>query len=277
MANPEDRTRSLGREIMLVYIHPSPPEVTLNDPVPLHLASLFDADKQGSFLESTVESIVRRLGFDTFVLGMTTAETLRADSCFYYCTNATRERVAQYDQRSFVEIDPRIVHAWTRLTPFIWDRRIGRGDSRVEEFLEIAASWGVGSGICIPMRGDFGSHAFFAVNAPERDVTATIADTWTRALGEITILAIHFHAIFARNVIERGMAPLQRGAPLSERERCCLALAAKGRTSGAISQKLGIAERTVQFHFSNVLSKLGAANRQEAVAIAIARGLIIDL
>ena len=104
-----------------------------------------------------------------------------------------------------------------------------------------------------------------------------MADTWTRVLGELTVLAIHFHAIFARNVIERGIAPLQRDAPQSEKERCCLALAANGRTSGAISQKLGIAERTVQVHFSNILSKLGAVNCQGAVAIAIARGLIIDL
>jgi hypothetical protein len=30
----------------------------------------------------------------------------------------------------------------------------------------------------------------------------------------------------------------------------------------------------VQFHFGNVLSKLGAANRHEAVAIALSAGII---
>ncbi len=262
---------------MLVYVHPTQSDAAIDERVPSLLAPLFDADGRGCLLESAVESIVRRLGFDTFVLGMTTAETLRSDSRFYYCTNATSERVAQYDQRSYVEIDPRIVHAWTKLAPFIWDRRIGRGDPRVEEFLDTAASWGVGSGICVPMRGDYNSHAFFAVNAPARDVTPAIASAWMAALGDLTVLAVHFHAIFVRNVIEKSMAPPQRGAPLSERERRCLALAAKGRTSAEIGQQLGIVERTVYFHFSNALSKLGAVNRQEAIAIAIARGFIVDL
>jgi len=38
--------------------------------------------------------------------------------------------------------------------------------------------------------------------------------------------------------------------------------------------KLSITERTVYFHFTNIMSKLGAATRQEAVAIGIARGII---
>ena len=44
-------------------------------------------------------------------------------------------------------------------------------------------------------------------------------------------------------------------------------------TSIDIGEKLGIAERTVNFHFGNILSKLGALNRHEAIAIAVRRGL----
>jgi LuxR family quorum-sensing system transcriptional regulator SolR len=41
-----------------------------------------------------------------------------------------------------------------------------------------------------------------------------------------------------------------------------------------MAHKLGISERTVQFHFDGIRSKLGAANRQEAVAKAISAGII---
>ena len=44
--------------------------------------------------------------------------------------------------------------------------------------------------------------------------------------------------------------------------------------SAAMAYKLGISERTVQFHFDGIRSKLGAANRQEAIAKAIAAGII---
>jgi DNA-binding CsgD family transcriptional regulator len=60
---------------------------------------------------------------------------------------------------------------------------------------------------------------------------------------------------------------------LTERESECLALAANGMTSGDISVKLGISERTANFHFGNIISKLQVLNRGEAIARAVALGL----
>ena len=85
-------------------------------------------------------------------------------------------------------------------------------------------------------------------------------------LGDVMMLATCFHDIFMANVLEQGVPPRQRGAPLSPRERQCLEMAARGLTSGDIGTKLGIAERTANFHFSNLISKLGVLNRHEAIA-----------
>ena len=41
-----------------------------------------------------------------------------------------------------------------------------------------------------------------------------------------------------------------------------------------IGHKLNITERTVNFHFSNIISKLGVLNRHEAIAMGVAHGLI---
>ena len=49
---------------------------------------------------------------------------------------------------------------------------------------------------------------------------------------------------------------------------------AHGFTSRHIATELRISERTVELHFSHVRSKLGVANRQEAIAKAINDGLI---
>ena len=64
------------------------------------------------------------------------------------------------------------------------------------------------------------------------------------------------------------------GAALSPRERECLQLAAKGLSSSQIAEALAIGERTVHFHVGNLLSKLGVANRHEAIAKAVSTGLI---
>ena len=67
---------------------------------------------------------------------------------------------------------------------------------------------------------------------------------------------------------------MQEGSPLSPRERQCLHLAARGMVSPDIGHKLNITERTVNFHFSNIISKLGVLNRHEAIAMGVAHGLI---
>ncbi|CAN5691170.1 response regulator transcription factor [soil metagenome] len=61
---------------------------------------------------------------------------------------------------------------------------------------------------------------------------------------------------------------------LTSREREVLALLAEGRSNFRISAELFITERTVKFHVSSILSKLGAANRTEAVTLAAQRGLV---
>lgn len=61
---------------------------------------------------------------------------------------------------------------------------------------------------------------------------------------------------------------------LTAREREILALLAEGLSNRAAAARLGITERTVKFHVGEILARLGAANRAQAVAVAKARGLL---
>lgn len=61
---------------------------------------------------------------------------------------------------------------------------------------------------------------------------------------------------------------------LTEREREILALLADGLANRAVAERLGIAERTVKFHVGEILARLGATNRAQAVAIAKVRGIV---
>ena len=61
---------------------------------------------------------------------------------------------------------------------------------------------------------------------------------------------------------------------LSPRERETLVLMAQGLTNPEIAAQLGLSERTAALHVGNVLSKLGAKSRTEAVALATRSGLL---
>ena len=62
--------------------------------------------------------------------------------------------------------------------------------------------------------------------------------------------------------------------PLTPREIEVLALLSQGLQNKEISGRLFISERTVKFHVSSLMHKLGAENRTETVTIAAQRGLI---
>ncbi len=74
-----------------------------------------------------------------------------------------------------------------------------------------------------------------------------------------------------RNGVATGGAKVLE--TLSARERDVLALMADGMSNARIASQLGIAEKTVKTHVSNVLAKLGVADRTQAAVYAWKSGL----
>jgi NarL family two-component system response regulator LiaR len=58
------------------------------------------------------------------------------------------------------------------------------------------------------------------------------------------------------------------GGDLSERERQVLQLLADGLSNAEIAERLVVSVAAVKYHVSSILSKMGAANRTEAVTLA---------
>ncbi|WFP65526.1 helix-turn-helix transcriptional regulator [Mesorhizobium sp. WSM4904] len=67
----------------------------------------------------------------------------------------------------------------------------------------------------------------------------------------------------------------QPRAALSPREAEVLALLAEGAPNKVIARRLNISVHTAKFHVAAILIKLGAANRTDAIAIAMRQGLVL--
>jgi DNA-binding NarL/FixJ family response regulator len=65
-----------------------------------------------------------------------------------------------------------------------------------------------------------------------------------------------------------------RAETLTQAEIRLLASVAKGMSNKAIAQSLSVSQNTVKYHLKNILRKLGAQNRTEAVTQAINAGLL---
>jgi NarL family two-component system response regulator LiaR len=82
------------------------------------------------------------------------------------------------------------------------------------------------------------------------------------------------HPLVVSKLLSQKKNDNAAGESLSERELDVLNLLGQGLLNKQIASQLFISERTVKFHVSSILSKLGAGNRTEAVSMAIHRGII---
>lgn len=87
---------------------------------------------------------------------------------------------------------------------------------------------------------------------------------------------VHLAPVVQRRLMDSLARP--RGAEpapeeLTTREREVLTLLAAGRSNKEIGRLLGVTERTVKGHVGNVMGKLGAASRTQAVIYALRHGL----
>jgi len=244
--------------------------------LPPFLLELIEVAEKGGDLVPAVLGTIRKLGFDGFLYA-TASYHLRPnnDERIYYFTTLSREWVVRYDQKAYVECDPRVLYSFESALPLVWDQVSERGKNpKTDAFLLDAAAHGVGSGVAYPVYAGYPARTLVSLSS-----STLIIDDARRAeiaanLGNIVILGQFFHELFVKGVIEKGVAPHFEGAPLSPRERQCLQMAAHGMTGADIGFKLGITERGVTYHFASIVSKLGVLNRYEAIAKGIAQGVI---
>lgn len=78
----------------------------------------------------------------------------------------------------------------------------------------------------------------------------------------------------AQALVHAATQPPPPGYDLSQREREVLALMVAGLNNSEIAQRLVVSQSTAKFHVSNILSKLGATSRTEAVALAVQHHLV---
>lgn len=120
--------------------------------------------------------------------------------------------------------------------------------------------------------------ASFCAKTPENSVLNVFALS-SKAISNdfrcqtiLLFLMPHFEQAFNREAI--GNKNNKPDNFLTNREIDVLSWAVYGKTNGTIATLLNISERTVKFHIKNIMEKLNASNRAQAVAIALQNGII---
>ena len=112
-----------------------------------------------------------------------------------------------------------------------------------------------------------GCAGFILKTSPLEELVAAVR---TAAAGEIMVSS----DLLARLLSRLHHRHDQPSHDLTTRERQILELIGEGLTNGAIAKRLFISVNTVRNHVQNILAKLDAHSKLEALSVAIRDGLI---
>jgi len=111
-----------------------------------------------------------------------------------------------------------------------------------------------------------------AVLPPDAGASEILAAIQAAAAGMAAIDPDDLESLVAAGAPQ---AVAEAATPLTAREREVLRMLADGAANKTIAWKLGISEHTVKFHVAQILAKLNAGTRTEAVTMGIRQGLIL--
>ena len=259
---------------MLANIKPGKPARLVGAVTTPALMALIEAKRRGQPLEPVMTKIMQAIGFDSFMYAMSSTPTAHRNNRVFVWTTLPLAWVHRYSEKGYVEVDPRVSETYNRNVPFCWDASDYVTDGRYTEFFADAAHYGVCSGVSLSFRDADHGRVVCAFNSRITPVSSERRRYVEQTVGELALFATSFHDFFMAHFVDIDDRLMLRPDPLSIRERQCLELGARGMRSIDISIKLGITERTVNFHFNNLIRKMGALNRQEAVAWGVARGWV---
>jgi DNA-binding NarL/FixJ family response regulator len=112
--------------------------------------------------------------------------------------------------------------------------------------------------------------AWLPMNASAAEITAAVMAAANRLTVLTPAQARRWLPSPNSNSLDEGVRP----ESLTPREQEVLRMVADGLGNKEIAARLEISDRTVKFHVTQILAKLDAASRTEAVLIGIRRGLV---
>lgn len=210
---------------------------------------------------SIAQTFFNKLGYEYCGFSITSPPTGR-----YFdrvnLNNYPHDWNTQYEQNNYKSIDPLVAHCQRSMLPILWDH---------ETFAQAPQLWkalmdqGLQYGWSQPVH-DLDNHATGMLSMARSTCRITAYELYDD-LGYALIISQKLHALALTMQLSEQQHYNDPGH-LSPRETEILKWSSHGKTASDIATILNLSERTVNFHVSSAIKKLGVANKISAVVVA---------
>jgi len=219
-------------------------------------------------IKSICADLCTHVHFDFFCITVCDVKTLVSPKVIYL-SNFPQETLDYFIQRKQLGTDILLGYAFSNTTSILWNelsQNTEKSKNNTGYFSELL-SQGLNNGLSVPINSPNGQVALISLASKNRDLDEKIIND---ALITTEIFSRYLFDAFNR--IDKIENP--KVSHLTERELECVFWACEGKTAWEMAHIIGVTERTINFHLTSVIKKLGASNRQHAVAKAVLYGLV---
>jgi DNA-binding CsgD family transcriptional regulator len=174
--------------------------------------------------------------------------------------------LSDYQAFEWDKIDPIVQHIHSARAPFHWAELCARPGvtPRQRWFLEECRERGIHSGVTIPLHGPGTEVDLISLSMRDQKRTSN------GRLDQIYAITVQYWLRFSE-LSKTGLGSVPH---LTAKEIESLRWCKEGKTNWEIGEIMRTSEKTIEFHVSNAIRKLGACNRITAVVMAIKTGII---
>lgn len=178
-----------------------------------------------------------------------------------------------YLENKWHHIDPVILTAYKRTSPFFWDEDL---TNRTSDLFLLAREYNVINGVTFVLHDQLNNMALLSLLF-DRGSGKSNEDMLIDNKAQLQLLLIDIHEKMHKLTAACSHAEdddFTKKSIFSRRETEVIYWASMGKTYGEISLILAISERTVKFHMANVVRKMGVSNARQAIRLGMERELI---
>lgn len=221
-------------------------------------------------LKVVCEQFCEAANFEYYIYAVCSVTSLSAPQ-IHCLSNYPESWFNRYFSDELQKHDPVVKYCFDNISPICWDQLMTMEkyiDPIGVELMQSAAEFGLVNGMSIPIKSPSSEVAIFSLATKNsKGVQQRLLDVLPHA----QMFSLQLFEVYSRINQEVRAANAYK---LTSRELECLFWACEGKTTWEISKIVDVTERTIVFHLSSATKKLGAVNRQHAVAKAIISGLV---
>ncbi|WP_438307844.1 LuxR C-terminal-related transcriptional regulator [Burkholderia pseudomallei] len=224
--------------------------------------SIYNADNRVALKES-LEAGCLALGFERFTLTCH-AQPGRELILDHTITTASDRFMRDYDHFNWFESDPNAQRVIAGTEPFIWDTQLdGYSDVHNKSYFDFLHSVEMCTGILIPLPHRPGKASVMGMTTSTNHSFARETPLAAKIVANAGLAKAEMLGLCSQISVDEAIAVRS----LSRPQREILKWIAEGKSNSVIAGIMGLNERAVRYHVSQILQKLGVATRSQAATL----------